>query len=362
MGTNTANYAGDPGNLDPTTAFSVKEPASGNPRSSSSIREIVEPLVDYAEYFRQAFRVAQAFTVNGIWSFTQRLEMYGGAFFQSLLQLEGATGDTNPAVLTNSVPTVRKLLWKIRVAASPNVYVRLYSVGTGYGFEIVLGAAWNDPTAGGLWNPDNIAAVYPLKMQWRATSAANLVFTRYDGAGTTFDDASWSETLQLNPNGTITKALVTLSGALTAAGNITATAGKIVANGDPASDQGRVYARQFVSTAGSAPTVVAANKAGADNGGGDGAGVVTGTDTAGLITVTTGAATGNGEICRITFNKAFPTAPVVTLTPTNSITSDLGWEPNVLATTTYFAISSGSGAKKLTGGAISYGWSYHVIG
>jgi hypothetical protein len=147
-------------------------------------------------------------------------------------------------------------------------------------------------------------------------------------------------------------------------GKIKTMAGNVVADGDPASDQGRVKGLQFVMT-GSAPTIDATGQPGSDNSVGDGSGTVVANsnDVRGRITVTTGAATATGVICRVTFNKAYPSTDYeVALTPTNAQATNFGTLPYVSTKdAAYFEISSGS-AVLTAGGGTAYGWAYHVIG
>jgi hypothetical protein len=150
-------------------------------------------------------------------------------------------------------------------------------------------------------------------------------------------------------------------------GKIKTMAGNVVADGDPASDQGRVKGLQFVMT-GSAPTANATSNPGADNAVGDATETVVANsnDVRGRITVTTGAATTNGVICRVTFNKAYPSTDYeVTLQPTNTATSNLPWVPHISTkNVAYFEFSSGGAGppdNKLNT-AETYGWAYHVIG
>ncbi len=133
-------------------------------------------------------------------------------------------------------------------------------------------------------------------------------------------------------------------------------------SGDPASGNGRVKAKQLVMS-GSAPAINATTQPGADNSAGDGAGTVTGNDARMFISVTSGAATTNGKIARVTFNKAYPAGMGVTLQPTTASATDLGWTPHVSvdASGTYFDVTSGTGTKKLAA-ATTYGWIATVIG
>jgi len=144
--------------------------------------------------------------------------------------------------------------------------------------------------------------------------------------------------------------------------NFNASGNLVATSGDPASDKGRVKAKQLVMS-GSAPTINATTQPGADNSAGDGAGTVTGNDARMFISITTGAATTNGKIARVTFNKAYPAGMGVTLQPTTASATDLGWTPyvSVDASGAYFDLTSGTGTKKLAA-ATTYGWIATVIG
>ncbi len=86
---------------------------------------------------------------------------------------------------------------------------------------------------------------------------------------------------------------------------------------------------------------------------------VTGTDTSGVITVTTGTGcAGTGKLATVTFSSAFGAAPNVTLTPATSTASALQYFLNsAAATTTTFDLHTNTTAVDAT----TYKWYYHAI-
>lgn len=88
---------------------------------------------------------------------------------------------------------------------------------------------------------------------------------------------------------------------------------------------------------------------------------ISGKDTAGQITITTGTSpTAGGTIVTVTFNVAYSTAPFVALTPANANASALALasRPFPGATTTTFVLSAGSVA---LAASTQYIFNYHVI-
>lgn len=238
------------------------------------------------------------------------------------------------------------------MATTSGVASRIYI--TPSSVEITVNANWSEGS--GLWTPDNAGSTATkisfASGQWNFyehTAAAN------------WNDAGWSTAkFALSGSGELT----TLAAITATVLDITALAGNIVAAGDPASDQARLRGKQIISAAGAAPTFTATGKPGCDNSVGDGSGSISAgsTDVVGIVGVTPGAATTNGVMIRVAFDKAYPAAPIVVLTPNNDAAVDLGWVPQVGSTTTYFEIASGTGAKKLPGGGGLHRWNYHVIG
>lgn len=264
-------YTGNAGGVNLNTAATMTEPGGSDGANRASVNTMTERALDYIEAIRQL--------------------VAGAVAFAKTLIVNGPSGDDQAALETDAIPTVRKLLWKIKVAtvSGDDVFIRLYSVATGYGFEIVLGAAWN--VANTWWVPDHVASVFPLKMQWRATSAANLVFQRYDGAGTDFLDSAWSVTGQLEP--------FTTNGLKTAFLQATAilSAPHFVGSGSSPTFTAGAAADATASTAGS-----------------------TGTDAAGTVVVTTAGTPGApGKIATVTFAVPYASAPrSVVIAPTST--------------------------------------------
>lgn len=82
------------------------------------------------------------------------------------------------------------------------------------------------------------------------------------------------------------------------------------------------------------------------------------TDTKGSITFGTGAGPADGAQVVVTFYRAYPTAPVVILTPTNAATQKLGLY--VTSTTTGFTVSTASAPGRNTPNT-TYGFNYLVM-
>ncbi len=87
---------------------------------------------------------------------------------------------------------------------------------------------------------------------------------------------------------------------------------------------------------------------------------VSGTDTAGLITLTTGAGcTADGKLATVSFNKAFGATPRVTLTPASADAASVkSYVDSGSATTTNFSIATSSSSLN---GSTVYKWYYQVI-
>lgn len=106
---------------------------------------------------------------------------------------------------------------------------------------------------------------------------------------------------------------------------------------------------------GSAPTIAA--------GAGDGTGgtvAISGTDTAGEVTFTTGTLpTVNAVIATITFASSYGASPRVILWPSEANASGLGFLPYVTGSTTTFTVSNAVSVGLL--GSTTYKYNYHVI-
>ena len=90
---------------------------------------------------------------------------------------------------------------------------------------------------------------------------------------------------------------------------------------------GTITVNGHIITGGGAPTAIAQLAAGSN------ATVSTsGTDTAGTITFTTGAAPAAGELIKLSFDKAYDAAPRIILSPSNAASSDLRYFKGVTDT------------------------------
>jgi len=289
--------------------------------------------------------------------------------FQKIIDLiailrTGYTTDADEQFQTTTVPTNYKELWKIALPGGS--FARLIST-PGATFAITINAA---PVAASTnWARD----VAGESSRYEFTDQGFGLYGYAAGSASPWADGSWgyvtpgSYDMVAVGNGNMTlrgDLTLTAGDAALTAGNVTLTAGNVEAGGDPASNQARLKGKQFIM-AGSAPTAEATSKPGADNSVGDAteAVVANSNDVRGRFTVSTGAATTNGVICRVTFNKEYPSTDYeVTLQSTNQEASDLGWVPCITTKNVgYFELSSGTGANKLAAGT-TYGWAYHVIG
>lgn len=168
---------------------------------------------------------------------------------------------------------------------------------------------------------------------------------------------------------------VEAGGTVEAGTSVLALDGYVQASGDPASDAGRLRGKQLVSSnfGVAAPAGGAAGAALTTPGAGGGAGTVTvgigSTDVAGgvqfLVGPAGGAAPGAGVMGTVVLGKAYPSAPVVTLTPVDANAAGITWYvssqtanggPGGQAT---FAVSTGSINLPATS---TYTFNYHVIG
>lgn len=312
---------------------------------------------------RYEVRVAGTTTVKAAWANAvddALIGIYGGGKSVVGVTIDG-TGNqaVTPGALTVSHAITN---WQIVAKFDDTLggsaaQRRLYMGGTAATeslFCITVNAWWNGTTS--RWVADE-AGLASSRAMFGADASSGVLNLYWKVAGAApWTDVSWTA-VSVQGNAGLQQLLGNITAA---AGYIQASAGNVIAAGDPASDQARVKGKQFVAQ-GSTPTISATSQTGTDNGVGDGTGGITGTDTAGRLTVSTGAATGNGDIAVVTFNKAFANAPVVVISPTSADTSNLGWTPYVSSTTTTFKITSGTGAIKLGAGK-SFGWNYHVIG
>lgn len=89
---------------------------------------------------------------------------------------------------------------------------------------------------------------------------------------------------------------------------------------------------------------------------------LTGTDSAGVITVTTGTLpTAAATVVTVTFASEFDAAPAVVLSPGNAVTALLSGVTMARATATMTAITLTAGSTGLTA-ATTYVWHYVTVG
>jgi hypothetical protein len=155
---------------------------------------------------------------------------------------------------------------------------------------------------------------------------------------------TWAQTVQDDVNGLL-GATATMKGVYidgTGAATVTAVAGKIVARGTAPSITPS-------TGAGSAPTIS-----------------ISGSDTAGTISLTVGAMPASSAVVfTVTFAAAFPTimgsvGPVVILTPNGANAAALSGNGQVYisgTSTSQFVVNVGSVALS----SVAYSWNYHVI-
>lgn len=342
---NTGSYNGNAGNFDPTTPFTTNEPVSGNPRSSSSIREFLRPLADAVEWFRQ--KVARKDAPN---TFLARQTINAGA-----------VGEDTPVLSLTATATT----WQFMVslgASGLGAGASIYRGANGV-LALVTNAIWN-PTSG-KWGQIN-NTLYSTILLLDQTNLYGSVGVGIMAPGTPAW-TSWSAAFSVGNDAVRSYKQVVVSGTsldvgttIQAGDDISTNAGNLTANGDPANDEARLRGKQLVM-AGSAPTGSKGNAL--DNGAGDGAVAITGNDARGLLTFVTGAAvngTSGQAISVVTFDKSYPAAPVVILQPTNANAANLATQPYVSATASGFTIAIG--ATPLNAGGTSYGWAYQVLG
>src|SRR5262245_1392722 len=115
-----SNYTSDPtATQSPSSAPGqdvlpiARLPVDGDPANVASIYQTLKMLTDGLGWtwahgvFKDIAR-----TITAIWTFSQKVI------------LNGSSGDTNPAIETDAVPTDRKALWSISGGAQP---ITLYS-------------------------------------------------------------------------------------------------------------------------------------------------------------------------------------------------------------------------------------------
>lgn len=251
--------------------------------------------------------------------------------------LNSAAGDTNPAIVTTAAVTTRKEIWRFKVGTYHAVILKEDDR-----WMLTVNAYWD----GAAWQYVSGAAASRFVIHRGNAGTPMLRFDYFAGA-TGWADGAW-----------VGQLLYTRATDFISAVTIRTTAGNISAEGDPASDQARLKGKQFVTAGaiGTGTKGVAMN-----NGGGDGSVVVSGNDIKGRLVVTTGAAVAaSGVMTVVSFGKAYPNAPEVIITPSNSFSADLATQPYVSASTiSDFTITVSATA--LTPATV-YGWNFHIIG
>lgn len=149
-----------------------------------------------------------------------------------------------------------------------------------------------------------------------------------------------------------------------ASGTLVATGGRIIADGDPATDKGRIQYRQSVTTGAAIPTIAASAPTTLGAGYAGLAVLPLSNDSAGEVSFQTGVGSGTGNLVVVTLNKPYPQPPKVVLSPGSLVSAAVGWA--VTATT---AAGGAGGEATFTIAATAaiadttvYLLTYHVIG
>lgn len=221
--------------------------------------------------------------------------------------------------------------------------VRLYEIRGGW--VETINAAWAG-TVGAEWARDVNAAA-----TMRVMTGGTMVLYTYAAPPATWVPGAWTGAMSTDTAGNLYGGV-----------NVEAANGNVVANGDPASNQGRVKGKQFVSTAslataGAGLVVAGVGQAAAPANANV---VLAGTDLGGTITVTTGAGVIAGIVATITYTKAFPNGSVVTLTPRDAATAALALPAFTTAGATIWTLNT-TGAGALANPGV-YVWNYSVSG
>lgn len=237
-------------------------------------------------------------------------------------------------------------------------------VTPGGGKVFTMNAQW-DPV-GIVWVSDNNAAG-AQRWVW----GANTVQIDTHAAAVSWVDGAWSsQRLLFDPitgDLTIVGTLAADSGVSSSAGDFTATAGSMHAEGDPDLDEGRIYGKEIIGE-GAAP---AAANAGGAGGAGFAINAISGNSMRGLVSFITGAAPAGGATILVTLDKDYPAVPVVHICPAVA-GGPAGEELNAAAcnwAVGIVAIGVGGNTTfqiSITGATIAagtnYGFAYHVIG
>ena len=126
------------------------------------------------------------------------------------------------------------------------------------------------------------------------------------------------------------------------------TTGRLTAAGD-------LSCKHILGTSAAASIVV-----GAGAGTTPGSPSISGTDSAGTVTIITGTSTTtNAVVATITYNTPYPSGSTPILYAANAAAGNLTWEPPAAGTTTGFTISSAGTA---LAASTTYIWNYHIIG
>lgn len=110
--------------------------------------------------------------------------------------VEGASGDTNPVLITDVVPTNKKLLWQQRVASAPNRYYRMYlEKGADPVSDSRVCWTFNCSWNGSAWAGDDSGIV---SYRWSVDGLGNQLLHNRRDSSTTWTDAQWDDTGSLN--------------------------------------------------------------------------------------------------------------------------------------------------------------------
>lgn len=283
MGTNTYNYVGVAANFDTANPFSIDEPASGDPRSSASVREPLEPLADATQNYRE---------------FGARINAEN--IFSALQTFNGASGDTNFALATSAAPSGLKGLWSILNLGS--LVTNVYSGS--FGLMITINATYDGVT--GFTRQTNTVPAYFFEFN----KSNGLKVYYYDATASASWDVSALSTVATIKWDTVAPLISTSGKIKTTAGDIEATAGSISAGGtvSGSSGPGLVKAKRYYET-GTKPTNTQFNLTNFDAANPT---TILGSDGALYVKITAGAApaAGNG-IVQLTFkDDDWTTTPV----------------------------------------------------
>lgn len=125
------------------------------------------------------------------------------------IQLDGATGDSNPAIKTAVLPALYKALWQFALLnVSPVLNGHFYSDGGNAGPMFTVNASWNATTS--KWDYDNAPSALALRVRF-GTSNNFFAIDYYNGADH-FADAAWVSLVAVDASKYFLRVLTTISG------------------------------------------------------------------------------------------------------------------------------------------------------